>query len=97
MSPLQQRPLATLFKYACAAALALTLAGSASSMNEQVLQASLVRPLPAPEQLLVNSIMEISRNNLNAAMQEIDNALKTYPNFRLLHLIKGDLLLAREG
>ncbi|HVS26835.1 MAG TPA: L,D-transpeptidase family protein [Burkholderiales bacterium] len=95
MSPLQQRSLATLFKCTCAAALALTLAGSASSTNEQVLQASLVRPLPTPEKLLVNSIMEISRNNLDAAMQEIDNALKTYPNFRLLHLIKGDLLLAR--
>ena len=95
MSPLRQRPLATLFKCTCATVLALTLAGSVSSMNEQVLQASLVHPLPSPEKLLVNSIMEISHNNLNAAMHEIDNALKTYPNFRLLHLIKGDLLLAR--
>ncbi len=63
-------------------------------MNEQVLQASIVRPLPVPEKLLVNSIMEISANNLSAAMLEVDSALKTYPNFRLLHLIKGDLLLA---
>ncbi|MGH8751187.1 MAG: hypothetical protein ACREUV_05735 [Burkholderiales bacterium] len=95
MSAGLRRSLATAGKCACGAALSLILAGSASSMNEQLLQAALAYPLPTPEKLLVNSIMEISRNNLGAAMREIDDALKTYPNFRLLHLIKGDLLLAR--
>ena len=45
--------------------------------------------------LLFRTMREISGNRLNAALTEIDNVITTYPNFRLAHLIKGDLLLAR--
>src|SRR5262245_22336739 len=41
-------------------------------------------------------MQEISANRLDAALTEIDQVIKTYPNFRLAHLIKGDLLLARR-
>ena len=61
-------------------------------MNDQALQAA--RAPQEPEALLVNSLLAISRNRLDMAMVEIDNAIKAYPNFRLAHLIKGDLLLA---
>ena len=63
-------------------------------MNDQALQAAAPRAPQEPEALLVNSLLAISRNRLDIAMVEIDNAIKAYPNFRLAHLIKGDLLLA---
>lgn len=46
--------------------------------------------------LLFRTMREISSNRLDAALNEIDNVITTYPNFRLAHLIKGDLLLARR-
>jgi murein L,D-transpeptidase YafK len=81
--------------YGAALGLTLGLAGSASSMNDQALRAAVAyAPPQEPEALLVNSLLEISRNRLDMAMVEIDNAIKANPNFRLAHLIKGDLLLA---
>ncbi|MGH8755929.1 MAG: L,D-transpeptidase family protein, partial [Burkholderiales bacterium] len=80
--------------YGAALGLTLSLASSVSSMNDQALQAAAARAPQEPEALLVNSLLAISRNRLDIAMVEIDNAIKAYPNFRLAHLIKGDLLLA---
>lgn len=45
--------------------------------------------------LLFRTLREISNNRLGAALVEIDKVIDAYPNFRLAHLIKGDLLLAR--
>lgn len=39
---------------------------------------------------------EIESNRLEAALQLTESLLKQYPTFRLGHLIKGDLLLARS-
>ncbi|HXZ95609.1 MAG TPA: L,D-transpeptidase family protein [Burkholderiales bacterium] len=80
--------------YGVALGLTLGLAGSASSMKDQAVQVAVARAPQGPEALLVNGLLEISRNHLDTAMNEIDNAIKAYPNFRLAHLIKGDLLLA---
>ena len=46
--------------------------------------------------LLFRTMQEISANRLDTALTEIDKVIVTYPNFRLAHLIKGDLLLARR-
>jgi len=46
--------------------------------------------------LLYRTMQEISANRLGTALTEIDKVIGTYPNFRLAHLIKGDLLLARR-
>ena len=46
--------------------------------------------------LLFRTMQEISANRVDAALTEIDQVIRTYPNFRLAHLIKGDLLLARR-
>ena len=46
--------------------------------------------------LLYRTMQEISANRLGTALTEIDKVIVTYPNFRLAHLIKGDLLLARR-
>ena len=39
----------------------------------------------------------VERNRLNAALAEVDRLIASHPNFRLAHLVRGDLLLARAG
>ena len=48
-----------------------------------------------PEALLVRTMHEINANRLDGALAEVDRMIGSYPNFRLAHLIKGDILLAR--
>lgn len=48
-----------------------------------------------PEPLLARIFDHIHQNRWETAYQETESLLKAYPNFRLGHLIKGDLLLAR--
>ncbi|MCK6405040.1 MAG: L,D-transpeptidase family protein [Rhodocyclaceae bacterium] len=47
------------------------------------------------EAQLVRIYAEIEKNRLDAALNLVESLLHQYPNFRLGHLIKGDLLLAR--
>jgi len=53
------------------------------------------RDVLEPEALLVKTLAEISNKRLDNALAEIDKVIGAYPHFRLAHLIKGDLLLAR--
>jgi murein L,D-transpeptidase YafK len=48
-----------------------------------------------PESQLFGILDEIEKNRLDKALEKTDFLLRQYPNFRLAHLIKGDLLLAR--
>jgi murein L,D-transpeptidase YafK len=48
-----------------------------------------------PEPLLARVFDQIEQNRWEAALQQTDAMIKAYPTFRLAHLIKGDLLLAR--
>jgi hypothetical protein len=47
------------------------------------------------EVLLARSLDAVRNNHLDAALSEVDSILKRNPNFKLAHLVKGDLLLAR--
>ncbi|MDD5179681.1 MAG: L,D-transpeptidase family protein [Gallionellaceae bacterium] len=47
------------------------------------------------EALLVESMLSVSNNRLDTALNEVDSLLKINPNFKLAQLVKGDLLLAR--
>ncbi len=47
------------------------------------------------EAQLVRIYAEIEKNKLENALNLVESLLHQYPNFRLGHLIKGDLLLAR--
>jgi len=47
------------------------------------------------EAMLVESMLSVSNNKLDVALNEVDSLLKINPNFKLAQLIKGDLLLAR--
>ncbi|MDP2809052.1 MAG: L,D-transpeptidase family protein [Rhodocyclaceae bacterium] len=48
-----------------------------------------------PEPLLARVFEQIEQNKWEPALQQLEVLIKAYPNFRLAHLIKGDLLLAR--
>ena len=52
------------------------------------------RPLSADAQL-ERAIADVRRGALTSAMGEIDRLIERFPNFRLAHLVRGDLLLAR--
>lgn len=49
----------------------------------------------ATEALLVQTLQAITSAQFDIALTEIDKVLQQNPNFRLAHLIKGDLLMAR--
>jgi murein L,D-transpeptidase YafK len=49
------------------------------------------------EGALVRAIVGLKQHGLRAAMGEIDKALERSPNYRLAHLVKGDMLMARAG
>lgn len=48
-----------------------------------------------PEPLLADIFDAIEQNRFDFALQKTEMLIKAYPTFRLAHLIKGDLLLAR--
>jgi murein L,D-transpeptidase YafK len=49
------------------------------------------------EASLVRTLETLKEGSIEAALREIDLALEKNPNFRLGHLIKGDLLMAKAG
>jgi murein L,D-transpeptidase YafK len=89
------------------AGIAALLVSDRQHLSAAFLPANFTRPGPgipvgragAPsleaEALLVKTLAEISHNRLDNALTEIDKVIGAYPNFRLAHLIKGDLLMAR--
>ena len=46
---------------------------------------------------LVRAIVGLRESGLKHAMGEIDKALARNPNYRLAHMVKGDMLMARAG
>jgi murein L,D-transpeptidase YafK len=48
---------------------------------------------PDPEVMLIEVYKELAANHLRQAQQKADVLVEAYPNFRLGHLIRGDLLL----
>ncbi len=48
-----------------------------------------------PGAMLAKTLIEMGSNRLDAALLEVDKVIQRFPNFRLAHLIKGDLLAAR--
>ncbi len=49
------------------------------------------------EAQLAKSLQAIQNNRLDIALNEVDSLLRATPNFKLAHLVKGDLLMARAG
>jgi len=51
---------------------------------------------PTPEDRLSGVFVAIEANRLDDAQQRVDALIRDHPNFRLAHLVRGDLLLARS-
>ena len=81
---------ALLLTGACVAG-SFVLAGSSSRSS-----APLTFSDSGPEPQLVKILDEIENNRLDKALSQTEALLQQYPKFRLGHLIKGDLLLARS-
>jgi murein L,D-transpeptidase YafK len=79
-------------RYAPLTLLLLTLCPLAAGAGELDLRSTESRHLEA---LLAKSLQAVGNNRLDAALNDVDALLKTYPNFKLAQLVKGDLLLAR--
>ena len=67
----------------------------ATAMGNRPDSASAIRQFNTPDALLVQSLIDIQSNRLDSALKRIDALLAIKPHFRLAHLIKGDLLMAR--
>jgi murein L,D-transpeptidase YafK len=50
----------------------------------------------SPEPQLSGVVAAIEANQLNLALERVEALIAAHPNFRLAHLIRGDLLLARS-
>lgn len=80
----------------CTALLLLPLSEPpATAMSHRPNSAMGSLPTNSPEALLVQSLVDIQNNRLDAALKRIDTLIAIKPHFRLAHLIKGDLLMAR--
>lgn len=49
----------------------------------------------SPDALLAKTLQNIRASRLDTAMQDVDRLIALRPDFKLAHLIRGDLLLAR--
>ena len=69
----------------------------------RITAAALLLPLLLPDAVLASSpepalsgvVEAIESNRLGLALQRVERLIAEHPNFRLAHLIRGDLLLAR--
>lgn len=52
-------------------------------------------PHARPEDMIVQSLLEVSQGKLQQASDTIDQLLTVAPNFKLAQLVRGDLLMAR--
>lgn len=96
-----KRPLFACALTAAIAATALTPSSTTLALGNRPLSSgmgSLLSPgntAAATEALLVQTLQAITSVQFDIALTEIDKVLQQNPNFRLAHLIRGDLLMAR--
>ena len=74
---------------------AIALARTTPDASSQGSALPLVVSDSGPEETLTRIFAEIEANRLSNALQLTEGLLRQHPNYRLAHLIKGDLLLAR--
>jgi len=77
---------------ACLAAMPAGFAlASSSALTPQTTQAGIRKP--DPEALLIEVYQDLGSNRLQDAQAKADALVAAYPNFRLGHLVQGDLLM----
>ncbi|WP_310491465.1 murein L,D-transpeptidase family protein [Dechloromonas sp.] len=75
---------------------AIALARTTPDASSQGSALPLIVSDSGPEEALTRIFAEIEANRLSNALLLTENLLRQHPNYRLAHLIKGDLLLARK-
>ncbi len=50
---------------------------------------------PDPDRQLASSLLAVTQSRMPEALSTVDQLTQRHPNFRLAHLVRGDLLLAR--
>jgi len=71
---------------------ALLLCGAAAGVLATATPAALAR---SAEEQLRRALETVAEGRAGAALGELDRLIERYPNFRLAHLVRGDVLLAR--
>jgi murein L,D-transpeptidase YafK len=74
---------------------ALGLMASPVSVADRVALSGALSPLAHPEPILAQVFGDIELSRVDRALERTEALLQAFPNFRLGHLVKGDLLLAR--
>jgi murein L,D-transpeptidase YafK len=97
MAAVQRHPLKLAFFFICLMLVPIVHLPPADAMGKK--PGSLTHTIQnfGPEARLVKVLFEISNDHLDAALREVESLLKVYPNFRLAHLIHGDLLMAHAA
>ena len=97
-----KRPLFACVLAAAITATALTPSSTTLALGNRPLSSSIGNLLgpgsstgAATEALLAQTLLAIASSQFDIALTEIDRVLQQNPNFRLAHLIRGDLLMAR--
>ncbi|MBL8522229.1 MAG: L,D-transpeptidase family protein [Betaproteobacteria bacterium] len=75
---------------------AITVAGTANAQTATTPLSSVAFSNEV-EASLVRALETLKDGGIKPALKEIDSALEKNPNFRLGHMIKGDLLMAKAG
>ena len=73
----------------------LGMMASPVSVADRVNVSGALSPLAHPEPILAQAFGDIELFRLDRALERIEALLQAFPNFRLGHLVKGHLLLAR--
>lgn len=68
---------------------------SPASIADRFTLSGALDPLARPEPILAQVFGDIELSRIDRALDRLEALLQAFPNFRLGHLIKGDLLLAR--
>ena len=84
-------------RFAAAALLAFALAAAPAFADDDASEPQAAVFPNEVEAALVRAITGLSQYGISHALGEIDHILARAPNFRLGHLIRGDLLMARAG
>ena len=71
------------------------LIASPVSVADRFTLTGALSPLAHPEPILAQVFGDIEVFRVDRALERIEALLQAFPNFRLGHLVKGDLLLAR--
>jgi murein L,D-transpeptidase YafK len=79
----------------CVVLLCLACPWAVAQPDQTLVLASNDSFLPSPDALIAKTLQDIRATRMDDALREVNHLISIRPDFKLAHLIKGDLLLAR--